>query len=131
MNTTVIAFACLVIGAAAPAPAVAQNLDGTWRGTTTGTPSGGNCRPFTFTITIRGAGAGGSASTPHTGSPVSWNVSGAVQGQRVILLVESSDRRLRNPSTRWRGELRGGTLRLEQIGSRACNPTRAGDLRRS
>jgi hypothetical protein len=62
---------------------------------------------------------------------VSWNVSGAVQGQRVILRVESSDRRLRNPSTRRRGDLRGSTLHLEQIGSRACNPTRAGDLRRS
>ena len=122
---------CLLIGGALPFPAAAQGLDGTWRGTTSGTPSGGNCRPFSFTVTIRGAEVGGSASTPHTGSPVSWTVGGAVQGPRVILLVESSDRRLRNPSTRWRGELRGGGLHLEQIGSQACNPSRAGALRRS
>lgn len=124
-----VAAACLAL--AAPAPALAQGLDGTWRGTTSGTPSGGNCRPFTFELVIRGATAGGNASTPHTGAPVSWSVSGAVSGQRAILLVESTDRRLRNPSTRWRAELGGGVLHLEQIGSRACNPTRAGTLRRS
>lgn len=124
-----VAAACLAVGA--PAPALAQGLDGTWRGTTSGTPSGGNCRPFTFVLTIRGATAAGSASTPHPGAPVQWNVSGAVSGQRAILLVESTDRRLRNPSTRWRAELRGGALHLEQVGSRACNPTRAGTLRKS
>ncbi|MBL8662707.1 MAG: hypothetical protein JNM29_07760 [Candidatus Odyssella sp.] len=122
---------CLLIGASGPSPAAAQGLDGSWSGTTSGTPSGGNCRPFTFTVTIRGGEASGSATTPHSGAPVSWTVGGAVQGQRVILLVESTDRRLRNPSTRWRGELRGGGLHLEQVGSQACNPTRAGVLRRS
>ena len=126
-----VAFACLAFGLAAPSPVLAQGLDGTWRGTTSATPSGGNCRPFTFTIAIRGSSVTGSASTPHSDAPVSWTVGGAVSGQRVILLVESSDRRLRNPSTRWRGELRGGSLHLEQSGSRACNPTRAGDLKRS
>lgn len=123
------AAACLAL--AAPAPALAQGLDGTWRGTTSGTPSGGNCRPFTFEVTIRGSAVSGSASTPHTGAPVRWSVGGAVSGQRAILLVESTDRRLRNPSTRWRAEMRGGALHLEQIGSRACNPTRAGTLRKS
>ena len=125
------AVACFAIGTAAPTPADAQALDGTWRGTTSGTPSGGNCRPFTFDLTIRGATASGSASTPHSGPSVQWTVGGAVTGQRAILLVESADRRLRNPSTRWRAELRGGALHLEQIGSRACNPTRAGTLRKS
>jgi hypothetical protein len=124
-----VALACLA--ATASGPAFAQGLDGTWRGTTSGTPSGGNCRPFTFTVTIRGTAATGSATTPHSGPIVSWSVSGAVSGQRVILLVESSDKRLRNPSTRWRGELRGGSLHLEQIGSHACNPSRAGELERS
>lgn len=126
-----VAFACLVLGLAASQPAAAQGLDGTWRGTTSGTPSGGNCRPFTFAVTIRGLAVSGNASTPHSGSPVSWTVSGALSEKRVILLVESSDRRLRNPSTRWRGELRGSSLHLEQIGSQSCNPTRAGDLKRS
>jgi hypothetical protein len=120
-----------VAAIAGTAPALAQGLEGTWRGTTSGTPSGGNCRPFTFDLAIRGAVASGNATTPHSGPSVQWTVSGAVSGQRVILVVESSDRRLRNPSTRWRGELRGGVLYLEQIGSQACNPTRAGDLRRS
>jgi hypothetical protein len=124
-----VALACLA--ATASSPALAQGLDGTWRGTTSGTPSGGNCRPFTFDVTIRGATATGTASTPHSGPSVQWSVSGAVSGQRVVLLVESSDRRLRNPSTRWRGELRAGSLHLEQIGSQACNPTRAGALRKS
>lgn len=128
---TRVACLCLLIGAALPLPAAAQGLDGTWRGTTSGTPSGGNCRPFTFTVTISGTAVRGSASTPHAGSPVAWTVGGAVHGPRVILLVESSDRRLRNPSTRWRGELRGGGLHLEQIGSQSCNPSRAGTLRRS
>ncbi len=126
-----VAFACLALGLVGATPANAQGLDGTWRGTTSGMPSGGNCRSFTFTITIRGTAVSGGASTPHSGSPVSWAVSGAVSGQRVVLLVESSDRRLRNPSTRWRGELRDGALHLEQIGSQSCNPTRAGDLKRS
>lgn len=116
---------------AASGPAHAQTLDGTWRGTTSGTPSGGNCRPFTFDITIRGGTASGSATTPHSGPTVQWTVSGAVSGQRVILLVESSDKRLRNPSTRWRGEMRGGALHLEQIGSQACNPSRAGALKKT
>lgn len=113
------------------APAVAQGLDGVWRGTTSGTPSGGNCRPFTFDVTIRGAAVTGSATTPHSGPSVQWSVSGAVSGQRVILLVESTDKRLRNPSTRWRGELRAGGLHLEQTGSKACDPSRAGTLRKS
>ena len=129
MTALRVALACLA--ATASGPALAQALDGTWRGTTSGTPSGGTCRPFTFTVTIRGATATGSATTPHSGPTVSWSVSGAVSGQRVILLVESSDKRLRNPSTRWRGELRGGSLLLEQIGSQACNPGRAGQLKQS
>ena len=52
-------------------------------------------------------------------------------GQRVILLVESTDKRLRNRSTRWRGEVRDGALQLEQTGSKACDPTRAGTLKKS
>lgn len=130
MTATRIALACVVAGSLFAVDAVAQSLDGAWRGTTSGTPSGGNCRPFTFDMTIRGAAISGTATTPHTGAPVTWTVSGAVSGQRVILLVESSDRRLRNPSTRWRGELRQGALQLEQTGSRACNPTRSGALKR-
>jgi hypothetical protein len=82
-------------------------------------------------MTIRGAAVTGSAITPHSGPSVQWSVSGAVSGQRVILLVESTDKRLRNPSTRWRGELRGGGLHLEQTGSKACDPSRAGTLRKS
>jgi hypothetical protein len=125
-------LACLVSASLPGAgEALAQSLEGTWRGTTSGTPAGGNCRPFTFDVAIRGASAMGSATTPHRGPSVHWTVSGAVSGARVILLVESSDRRLRNPSTRWRGELRGGALHLGQIGSRACNPTRAGTLKKS
>jgi hypothetical protein len=127
---TALRVALVCLAAAASGPALAQGLDGAWRGTTSGTPSGGNCRPFTFDVTIRAAAVTGSASTPHSGASVQWSVSGAVSGQRVILLVESSDRRLRNPSTRWRGELRAGSLQLEQIGSQACNPTRAGALRK-
>ena len=125
-------LACLILGAVlGSAPAQAQSLDGTWRGTTSGTPSGGNCRPFTLAVSIRGANVAGTATTPHSGPSVQRSVSGAVSGQRVILLVESTDTRLRNPSTRWRGELRGGALHLEQTGSRACNPTRSGALKRS
>ncbi|HEY7610697.1 MAG TPA: hypothetical protein VIF14_15825 [Alphaproteobacteria bacterium] len=125
-------LACLIPAAVLGSdPAQAQSLDGTWRGTTSGMPSGGNCRPFTFDVSIRGASATGTATTPHSGPSVQWTVGGAVSGARVILLVESTDRRLRRPSTRWRGELRAGALYLEQIGSQACDPTRAGALKRS
>jgi len=126
-----LAIAAFPVIALAPSPASAQGLDGEWRGTTSGTPSGGNCLPCTFDMTIRGAAVTGSAITPHSGPSVQWSVSSAVSGQRVILLVESTDKRLRNPSTRWRGELRGGGLHLEQTGSRACDPSRAGTLRKS
>ena len=132
MAATRLPLACLLLAAVLGAsPAQAQSLDGTWRGTTSGTPGGGNCRPFTFDFSIRGANATGTATTTHSGPSVQWSVSGAVSGQRVILLVESTDTRLRNPSTRWRGDLRGGALHLEQTGSRACNPTRSGALKRS
>jgi hypothetical protein len=126
-----LALASLAAIAISAGPASAQSLDGVWRGITSGTPSGGNCRPFSFDMTIRGAAVTGNATTPHSGPLVQWSVSGAVSGQRVILLVESTDRRLRNPSTRWRGELRGGDLHLEQTGSRSCDPTRVGTLRKS
>jgi hypothetical protein len=131
MASKSLALTCLLAVALGADDAAAQSLEGVWRGTTSGTPSGGNCRPFTFVLTIRGAAASGTASTPHTGSPVVWTVSGAVSGQRVILLVESTDKRLRNPSTRWRGELRDGALQLEQTGSRACDPTRTGALKKT
>jgi hypothetical protein len=131
MTAARLGLACLFATVFALGDAAAQSLEGTWRGTTSGTPSGGNCRPFTFDLTIRGAAATGTASTPHTGSPVVWTVSGAVAGQRVILLVESTDKRLRNPSTRWRGEVRDGALQLEQTGSKACDPTRAGTLKKT
>jgi hypothetical protein len=131
MASKSLALTCLLAVALGADDAAAQSLEGVWRGTTSGTPSGGNCRPFTFVLTIRGAAASGTASTPHTGSPVVWTVSGAVSGQRVILLVESTDKRLRNPSTRWRGELRDGALQLEQTGSRACDRTRTGALKKT
>jgi hypothetical protein len=76
-------LACLVAASVLGASqAFAQSLDGTWRGTTSGTPSGGNCRPFTFDVAIRGANATGSATTPHSGPSVHWTVSGAVSGSR-------------------------------------------------
>jgi len=111
-------------------PGAAQSLDGTWRGTTTGTPSAGNCRAFTFDIAIRGEAVTGSAKTPHAGSPVQWKITGIATGPRLVLRAESADRRLRNPSTRRRGELRSGSLHLEQTSSKACNPTRSGALKR-
>lgn len=131
------AFRLRALLAAAPAllgivvPAGAQSLDGNWRGATSGTPSGGNCRPFTFDITVRADSVTGMASTPHTGAPVQWKVIGLVDGGRISLIVELTDQRLRNPSTRWRGEPRTGALYLEQIGSKACNPTRSGTLKKS
>lgn len=111
--------------------AAAQSLDGRWRGTTSGTPSGGNCRSFTFDFTIRADSVHSTASTPHGGSPVEWKVIGLVDGPKLTLIVESSDARLRNASTRWSGEMKGGGLFVEQLGSKACNPTRSGTLRRS
>ncbi len=126
-----LALGCWVAAALGPSRASAEDLDGIWRGTTSDTPSGGNCRPFIFALTIRGDAASGSATTPHSGPSVQWSVSGAVSGQRVVLLAETTDRRIRNPSTRWRGELRAGSLHLEQIGSGACDPTRSGALRKS
>ncbi len=131
MAATRLALAALALSAFAPRSAAAQALDGTWRGTTSGTPSGGSCRPFTFELTIRGADVRGFATTPHSGPSVRWSVLGLIEGTRVTLFAESSDQRLRNPKTRWRGELRGGVLHLEQIASRACDPTRTGTLRKS
>ncbi|MCW5774705.1 MAG: hypothetical protein KIT16_23875 [Rhodospirillaceae bacterium] len=109
-------------------PSHAAPLDGRWRGETSGKPSGGNCRAFTFDFVVRNGAASGTAMTPHAGTPVRWTVGGAVSGNRIILLVESTDKRLRNPSTRWRGELRGKLLHLAQMGSHSCEPTRSGDL---
>jgi len=126
-----LALACLAVCGLASAGAAAQSLDGTWRGTTSGQPSGGNCRPFAFEVTIRGVDVKGSATTPHPGAAVRWSVIGLVEDSRVTLLAESSDQRLRNPKTRWSGQVRGGAIHLEQIGSRACNPTRAGVLKKS
>ena len=131
MTAKSLAIACLVASALAAGDAAAQSLDGTWRGTTSGTPSGGNCRPFTFEVTIRGADVKGFATTPHSGAPVRWSVIGLIEGAGVTLFAESSDHRLRNAKTRWRGQLRGGDLNLEQVGSQACNPTRSGALRKS
>jgi hypothetical protein len=131
MTTKSLALACLAAGAIATGDAAAQSLDGTWRGTTSGTPSGGNCRPFTFEVTIRGSDVKGFATTPHTGAPVRWSVIGLVELQRVTLFAESGDRRLRNAKTRWGGQLRDGVVHLEQVGSRACDPTRAGTLKKS
>ena len=111
-------------------PSFADSLDGRWRGETSGKPNGGKCRAFTFDFVVRNGSASGGAVTPHAGTPVRWTVGGAVSGRRIILLVESTDKRLRNPSTRWRGELRGATLHLEQMGSHSCEPTRSGDLKK-
>jgi hypothetical protein len=131
MTATRIALAFLASAALFTSDAAAQGLDGTWRGTTSGTPSGGSCRPFTFEVTIRGNDVRGFATTPHTGAPVRWSVIGLVETQRVTLFAESGDQRLRNAKTRWGDQLRDGVLHLEQVGSRACNPTRAGVLRKS
>jgi hypothetical protein len=127
--TGALAIAVLSLCGLAP-PAQADALDGRWRGTTSGTPQHGKCRSFSFDFVIRSGSASGEAITPHDGSPVRWTVSGAASGRRIILLVESGDRRLRRPSTRWRGELRGEALHLSQLGSHACQPTRSGILRK-
>ena len=111
-------------------PAQAQSLDGRWRGTTSSTPSGGKCRTFTFDFTVRADTVRGTASTPHAGTPVEWKVVGLVNGPKMTLIVESTDARLRNSSTRWSAELKNGGLFVEQLGSKACNPTRSGMLRR-
>jgi hypothetical protein len=131
MNASASICGLLAIAMASAFPAAAQGLDGTWRGTTSGTPSGGNCRPFTFDIAIRSGAASGAATSPHGGAPLRWAVSGVASGDRIVLLAESSDPRARRPTTRWRGERRGNELRLEQIGSDACNPPRSGVLRRA